>query len=271
MAADPHQRRMEAYLLLRYRRDPDPRLREQIVEAYQPLARSLAQRYYSGGEPLEDLVQIANVGLLKAIEGFDPDRGKAFAAYATPTILGELRHHFRDHAWSVRIPRRLQENCARIAEVSEEMRAEEHRTPTPADVAERCGLGAEEVLEAMVANHSRRTRSLDAPLRSDEGESTSAVEFLDDEEQGFDRAESDLAASTAPLLPRERNVIDLRYRDELTQREVGDEMGISQMQVSRLQRSALLKLLSAVRGNGEGPDELMGRIADTQGSTAVAE
>lgn len=257
----PDKSRREAMILRRYTETRDPVLREKLVETYQPLARSLAARYFSGGEPMDDLVQVANVGLIKSIDGFDPSIGKSFPAYAAPTILGELRHYFRDHTWGVRLPRRLQERAMQIAQVSDEIRAEEQRTPTPADVAERCGLTQLEVIEAMVADGARRTASLDHPVGRDDEDSAPLVELIDDEDGGYDRAESDQAAASARLLPRERRIIDMRYRRDLTQREVGEEIGISQMQVSRLQRSALLKLLTAVRGENEDPDELMERMA----------
>ncbi len=245
------QARRDAALLRTYARTGDPALRRRLVESFQPLARSLAARYYSGGEPMEDLVQVANVGLIKAIDGFDPKIGRSFAAYAAPTILGELRHYFRDHTWAVRLPRRLQERAMRIAAVNDEIRAQEQRTPSAAEVAARCGLSEAEVVEAMVADGARRTASLDRPAGRDEHRSAPLVEMINGEEAGYDRIEADDAAASAPLLPRERQVLELRFRCEMTQRQVGRELGISQMQVSRLQRSALLKLLAAVRGDQE--------------------
>jgi RNA polymerase sigma-B factor len=243
-------------MLLRYKATGDRAIRDRVVERCQPLARSLAARYYSGGEPMEDLLQVANLGLIKAIEGFDPSIGRSFASYAAPMILGELRHHFRDRAWGIHMPRRLQENAMRIAKVSEELRAEHLRAPTTSELAAACGLTEGEVIEALVADSARRTASLDSPMRADDEEATPLVEMIADEDPGFDQALSGEAATSAPLLPRERQVIDLRFGRQLTQREVGERIGISQMQVSRIQRSALLKLLAAVRGEGEDPEQL---------------
>jgi RNA polymerase sigma-B factor len=255
-------------MLRRFKQTGDPLLRERLVETYQPFARSLAQRYYSGGEPLEDLIQVANVGLLKAIDRFEPDRGKPFAAFAAPTILGELRHYFRDHSWSVRLPRRLQERAIRVADIGEQIRAEEQRTPTTSELAARCDLTEAEVIEVMVADSSRRTRSLDAPVHQEDGESASIADMVPDDDTGYERAEATLAARSARLLPRERKVMDLRYVADMTQREVGEQIGISQMQVSRLQRSALAKLLTAVRGGDEDPDELLRRL-NSKGTGSV--
>ncbi len=262
-------RRRETILLRRFKQTGDPVLRERLVETYQPFARSLAQRYFSGGEPLEDLIQVANVGLLKAIDGFDLEHGKPFVAYAAPTILGELRHYFRDHSWSVRLPRKLQERAIRVADIGEEILAEEQRVPTTAELAARCDLTEAEVIEVMVADSSRRTRSLDAPVRQEDGEAA-LVEMVPDDDGGFERAEAALAANSARLLPRERRVMVLRYGSDLTQREVGEQIGISQMQVSRLQRSALSKLLTAVRGGDEDPDELLERLSAGGADTAVS-
>lgn len=248
-------------MLRRYERTRSPALKEQLVESFQPLARSLAARYYSGGEPMEDLVQVASLGLVKAIERFDSAHGKTFAAYAAPTILGELRHYFRDNTWGIRLPRRLQERAMRIAAVNDEISSEQLRKPTTAEVAERCNLTELEVIEAMVAASARRTASLDCSVSSEDEQSAPLIEMIDDAEHGYERAEADQAAAAAPLLPRERQVIDMRYRLEMTQREVGEEIGISQMQVSRLQRSALLKLLVAVRGGDEDPKELIAELA----------
>ena len=241
-------------LLRRFVETRDPRVREELVERFMPLARSLALRYRGGGEAVEDLVQVACVGLLKAIDRFDPDRASDFVAFAAPTILGELRHHFRDRSWSVRLPRSLQERSMRIAEVSREISGAEQREARISEIAELCNLEEAEVVEAMQADRARRTSSLDMPVSRGEEDSAPMVELLGGEENGYERAESELASEVAELRPKEREALHLRFHEGMTQREIGDQIGVSQMQVSRLLRSSLGKLLVAVRG-GEELDE----------------
>jgi RNA polymerase sigma-B factor len=249
------RRRIEERMLLRrFVETRDPRAREELVERFMPLARSLALRYRGGGEPVDDLVQVACVGLLKAIDRFDPDRASDFVAFAAPTILGELRHHFRDRSWSVRLPRSLQERSMRIAEVSREISGAEQREASIAEIAELCNLEQSQVIEAMQADRARRTSSLDMPISRGEEDSAPMVELLGDEETGYERAESELASEVAELRPKEREALRLRFHEGMTQREIGDLIGVSQMQVSRLLRSSLGKLLVAVRG-GEEVDE----------------
>jgi RNA polymerase sigma-B factor len=238
-------------LLRRYCETRDERIREDLVERFMPLARSLAMRYRGGGEPLDDLVQVASVGLLKAIDRFDPERATDFVAFAAPTILGELRHHFRDRSWSVRLPRSLQERSMRIAEVTHDISGQEQRAASLSEVAEQCDLEESEVLEAMQADRARRTTSLDVPSARGDAESMQMVELLASEEPGYERTESELASTVAELRPKERQALHLRFHEGLTQREIGEQIGVSQMQVSRLLRSSLRKLLVAVRGGEE--------------------
>ncbi|MCB0865595.1 MAG: sigma-70 family RNA polymerase sigma factor [Solirubrobacterales bacterium] len=238
-------------LLRRFAATRDTAVRDEIATRFMPLARSLALRYRSGGEAVEDLVQVANLGLIKAIDRYEPDRSSGFVAYASPTILGELRHHFRDRSWSVRLPRSLQERSLKIAEVEVEARAELQRPPSVGEVAARAGLEEHEVVEAMQADRARRTTSLDRPRIQDEEESMPIVEMLGTTEPGFERAESEMASERAELRPKERQALHYRFHAGMTQREIGEEIGVSQMQVSRLLRSALGKLLVAVRGDEE--------------------
>ncbi len=269
--ADQSQRRGEENALLRrYAVERSPELREQLVLRFMPLARSLASRYRRQTESFDDLVQVASLGLVKAIDGFDPERGRPFTAYAVPTILGELRRHFRDHVWNVRLPRGLQERTMKVDEETARLTDELGRTPTPSEVADRLGVAAEDVLEAIEAGHARRTLSLDAPRRAEE-DSAPAVEMLGDHERGYDRVEAELAAAEAELDDREWRVLRLRFVEELTQREIGVRLGVSQMQVSRISRRALWKLLHAVRGEdarGEVPSS--GRRSDEQGDRLLA-
>jgi RNA polymerase sigma-B factor len=252
-ADDPRKRKEEAELLQRYHDTRDPQARERLVERFMPLARSLALRYRNGGEATEDLIQVASLGLLKALDRYEPERRSNFVAFAAPTILGELRHYFRDHSWSVRLPRSLQERSMRIADVSAEIRAETQAAPSLAAVAERCNLSEDEVIEALQADEARRTTSLDRPTARDEEESAPIVETIGHVEMGYERAEAELASERAELRPKEREALHLRFHEGLTQREIGARIGVSQMQVSRLLRSGLNKLLEAVRG-GEGLD-----------------
>lgn len=238
----------EDVLLRRYASARSDALREELVRRFMPLARSLAMRYRRQTESLDDLVQVAGLGLVKAIDGFDPERGKPFPAYAVPTILGELRRHFRDHVWNVRLPRGLQELTMKVDAGTDGLTEELGRSPTAAEIADRVGISVEDVLEAIEAGHARRTLSLDAPRRADDEEATPTVETIPALERGYDRVEADFASQAAGLDDREWRVLKLRFADDLTQHEIGEMLGVSQMQISRISRRALAKLLSAVRG-----------------------
>jgi RNA polymerase sigma-B factor len=235
-------------LLRRYAETGDPALRDELVDRFMPLARSLAMRYRGGSEPLDDLVQVANLGLVKAIDGFDPARGKPFTAYAVPTILGELRRHFRDHVWPVHLPRSLQERTLQVEDAITELTERCGRFPTVGQIAKRLDVDQEEVLDAMRADEARRTLSLDAPRRRDEEDPTSTIETVGCEEAGYDTVEASLSARAAGLDEREWRVLRLRFVDDLNQYEIGERIGVSQMQVSRIVRGALRKLLGAVQG-----------------------
>lgn len=245
-------RRAEELLLKRYAATQDPALRDELVECFMPLARSLARRYREGSEPMEDLYQVASVGLIKAIERYDPDRPSGFAAFASPTILGELRHYFRDQTWSLRLPRGLQERSARVGDVTKDLSHELRRSPTPAEVADRSDLSTGEVVEAQQADQARRTVSLDMPAKRGEEESAPMIETIATLEPGYERSEAQIASDSAGLREQERQALHLRFHEGLTQREIGLRIGVSQMQVSRLLRRSLNKLLVAVRGGSGG-------------------
>ena len=250
----PQQRAQEDLLLRRYADCPDGALREELVARFMPLVWSLARRYRGGSEPLDDLVQVGSLGLVKAIDGFDPERGRTFAAYAVPTIQGELRRHFRDHVWQVHLPRYLQERTLDVEEATTRLTAQLGRVPSVAQIAERLEIEQEEVLEAMLADDARRTLSLDAPAYRDEEDAVPAVETVGCEEPRFDTVEASLSAKTAGLDERELRVLRLRFVDDLSQSEIGERIGVSQMHVSRILRAALRQLLGAVQGvNGCGP------------------
>ena len=218
--------------------------REQMVIRYLPLARSLARRYAHRGE-IEDLNQVASLALLKAIDRFDPDRGLAFSSFAVPTILGELKRHFRDKGWMVRVPRDVQELNLRITKITESLTSELGRSPTPAELADRTGATVEQVLEARAANSAHHPESLDKPVTED-GE-----QLLDlaggSIDPGYEHAETAAVVDglLATLGEREREILRLRFAEDLTQAEIGELMGLSQMHVSRLIRRSISALQAA--------------------------
>jgi RNA polymerase sigma-B factor len=246
-AARAHEDRR---LLEHYRRTGDPAAREALVERFLPLARQLARRYQGGGEPLDDLVQVASLGLLKAIDRYEPGRSTAFSSFAVPTILGELKRHFRDRGWSVRVPRDLQELSVRVDRVTDELGRGLGRAPTPAEIAEHLGVTDEQVLEARAAAGAYRAISLDRPR--DEGEEGDGIgEAMGAEDPGFGLAEDAATVERlmAVLSEREREVLRLRFAEDLTQSEIGARVGVSQMHVSRLIRQAVARLRAAAEAS----------------------
>jgi RNA polymerase sigma-B factor len=212
----------------------------------------MALRYRGATEQLEDLIQVASLGLVKALDGFDLKRGGSFIAYAAPTILGELRRHFRDRVWEMRLPRGLQERTMAVSEAAAELSDELAATPTVAQIAQRLGWEDDEVSEALQADEARRTLSLEMPRsREDMGPAT-ILETLGETEPGYDAVESQLAAEGAQLDERERRVLRLRFEQDLNQYEIGRRLGVSQMQVSRIMRRSLRKLLAAVQAKPAG-------------------
>jgi RNA polymerase sigma-B factor len=244
----------EETLLSEYAKSRRPDLEEELFMRFQPLARSLAMRYRGSGERSEDLLQVANLALVKALRGYDPERGKRFAAYAAPTILGEIRRHFRDHSWRLHMPRSLQERTLEVERTSTELGEELGRGPTASEVAERAGLTEEDVLDVYQAREAQRSMSLDMPVHRDEAESVPMIETVGAVEDGFDAVEAQMAVErTSSLDEREQEVIRMRFEDGLNQYEIGEALGVSQMQVSRIMRRGLAKLLEAVQGS-ESPD-----------------
>ena len=252
----------DAELLRRYAEDPTPDLQRVLVERLMPFARSLALRYNRGSEPLDDLVQVATFGLIKALKGFDPELGKPFAAYATPTILGELRRHFRDNVWNLRLPRGLQELCMRLDAATQALTKRNGRLPTPAELAEHLEVSVEEVLDGLEAASARNTKSIDAPVAADDSAELSIVDTIGGEDPGYDAVESQLAGETADLDEREVRVLRMRLGKDMTQAEIGEQLGLSQMQISRISRQAIWKLLNAVRGEEEAPGSVPATSAD---------
>ncbi|MGH2947994.1 MAG: SigB/SigF/SigG family RNA polymerase sigma factor [Solirubrobacteraceae bacterium] len=235
-------------MLARYHHDGDRRARTALVERFLPLASQLARRYGRGGEPLDDLIQVASVGLLKAIDRFDVDRGTAFTTFAVPTILGELRRHFRDTGWSVRLPRDLQELALRVERLAEEFTQTTGRTPTTDEVARSLGVSEEQVLEAREAAGAHRAVSLDEPLQGDDGDLMGNTVGAEDPRYGQVESAATLEDLMCVLDARDRQVLRLRFVEDLTQSEIGARMGISQMHVSRVIRQAISRLQDAADG-----------------------
>lgn len=229
-----------------FRQLPDLAARDALSRMYQPLAEYLARRFYGRGEPLEDLTQVASIGLLKAIDRFDLARGVKFSTYATATVVGELKRHFRDKGWALRVPRRMQEAGMKVGRAVTEMYQDLGRTPTVREIGERTGLSEEQVLEAMETAHAYTTASLDAPT-DDEG-ATSSLDKLGEEEEAFELLEgwTTVAPALKQLPRRERTILYLRFFRGLTQTQIAEELGISQMHVSRLLSRTLRDLRRSV-------------------------
>ena len=240
-------REIERRLLIRYHHEGDLVAREELAERFLPLARDLALRYTYTDEPLDDLLQVACLGLVKAIDRFEPSRGTKFTSYAAPTILGELKRHFRDKGWSLHVPRDLQERSLAVSRETEELSKRLGRSPKVREVAASLGCSVEEVLEAQEAAASYEAASLDQPASREEGESATLVELMGQEDSAYELVEErDAIASTWRALPEvERQVVELRFTNDLTQREIGERIGYSQMHVSRLLRRALDRLSTA--------------------------
>ncbi len=248
----PDREHQDEELFRRFSENRSPAAREQLIERFMPLARSLASRYRRHAEPFEDLMQVANLGLVKAVDGFDPARGKPFSAYAVPTILGEIRRHFRDHVWNLRLPRGLQELVQKIDRATEELTDDLGTFPTVAQIADRLGVSQEEILEGLEAANARHTDSLDRPLATDE-ESQTVVDMLGRDDSAFDLVEADASVGTADVSERELEILRMRFVDGMNQKEIAKIYGCSQMQISRTSRAAIWKLLCAVRGESAGP------------------
>jgi RNA polymerase sigma-B factor len=233
-----------------YARTRDADLRERLILAHSNLARYLARKFANRGEPLEDLTQVGMIGLMNAIDRFDPTRGIRFATYATPTILGEIRRYFRDRGWAVKVPRRLQELSLAANKAVDTLTQELDRAPTVAEIAARLEIGEQEALEAMELGDLYALPSLDTALGEDSDDSRGAlsdyVGAVDKEMERFERR-ARLTQVLGALPPRERSIIELRFLRGLSQTEVARRLNISQMHVSRLQHRALERLRQVVR------------------------
>lgn len=248
--------REDRRLLLRYHRQGDSRARDELCERFLPLARQLARRYQRGTESLDDLVQVASVGLVKAIDRFDPDRTTAFSSYAVPTMVGELKRYFRDFGWSVHVPRGMQERTVAVQATVTRLAKEIGRSPSPREIGSELDLGEEEVLEAMEAALAYDALSLEAPRPG--GEEPGEAVFGDtigEEDGRYELVE--LAVTIAPTLraldDRDRRILHMRFLEDKTQSEIAGRIGVSQMHVSRLIRRALGRLeAAATEADNEG-------------------
>jgi RNA polymerase sigma-B factor len=224
------------------------RTRGELVELHLPLVEHCARRFLNRGEPLEDLVQVGTIGLIKAVDRFDTDRGVEFSTYATPTILGEIKRHFRDKGWAIRVPRRLQELRMSIGTATGELSQQLGRSPTPREVAERLGVGIEDVLEGLESANAYSTLSLDAGESHEDGFG-SILETMGSTDEALEHVE--IRESIRPLIERlparERQILLLRFFRQMTQSQIAEEVGISQMHVSRLLARTLAELRDSIR------------------------
>ena len=234
----------ETKLLHRYHVDGDLRARQELVERMLPFVRHVARRYANRGEPLEDLVQVGCIGLLKAIDRFDVSRGVRLSSFAEPNVAGEIKRHFRDRGWSVRMPRDLQELNAAIIREGDQLAGRLGRTPSAPELAERLQTSPERIVEAMLAGRNYNASSLDEPDESGDGR----ISSLGAADHEFERADMLLLvrAGSKVLAPRERKIVYLRYFHDLSQHEIAQRLGISQMHVSRLLRQSLDRMREAL-------------------------
>jgi RNA polymerase sigma-B factor len=242
-----------ATLFERWQTHGDRRAQETLFESFKPLARSLARRYASTREPMDDLTQVAYLGLINAIERFDPTRGNRFAAFAVPTILGELRRYFRDTAWAVHVPRGAQERSLEVEQATGQLTSDSGHAPTVGEIAQYLECDHEQVLEAMQVRQARNSVSLDAPRpgAGDEEDSESRVSTIGAEDEGYELVEDGAAVAHAlgSLAPRERRILQLRFVEEMTQSEIAEQIGLSQMQISRVLRQSLERMQRIAEGS----------------------
>jgi RNA polymerase sigma-B factor len=240
-------------LFRRWSRDRDRSAREELVQRFLPLARKLAHRYRGAHEPYDDLVQVASLGLVKAIDRFDFERGNAFSSFAVPTILGELKRYFRDLGWSVHVPRGAQERALKVEETKQKLATRNGRPPTVPELAEYLELSVDEILEALETAGAHHSVSLDAPQVDEDGSSGTLASSFGQDDERFELIEDGLTiAAVARQLPlHERRVLHLRFVEDLTQTQIAQRVGVSQMQVSRILRHALERLKElAAAGDG---------------------
>ena len=250
MSMDAERKQQLREMFFAFAESRDEKLRAQLIEAHIGLAEYLARRFANRGEPLDDLVQVASMGLVKAVDRFEPERGLEFSTYATHTVVGELKRHFRDKGWAVRVPRRMQELHLRLSGLVSTLNQDLGRSPTVAEIAQAAGVSEEEVLEALEAGQAYRFASLDAPAPGEDGGSMGST--LGEEDASMRDVEHRVALSPliAKLPERQQRILHLRFFEGLTQSEIAQRLGISQMHVSRLLARSLAQLRAAAT-----PDE----------------
>jgi RNA polymerase sigma-B factor len=243
----------EKELWRRFADDRDQRAREELVSLYMPMARRMAGRYAGVVEPYDDLVQVASLGLLNAIDRFDFDRGTPFVGFAKPTIMGELKRYFRDRVWTIRVPRVLHDRLAAVEAATEQLTEEFSRPPSPKQIAAHLEIDTDDVLEALEARENRRPFALDRPVHGDDGDEMSTPEWIGDVDGGYELVEDRLVVEAVlPALDdREREVLRLRFEEDLPQSKIAARLGCSQMQVSRLLRTTLDRLREASEDGAE--------------------
>ena len=239
-------------LFRRYKEEGDVEACEKLVMSHMNLVRFLANKFKNRGEPLDDLIQVGYLGLLKAIDRFDPSRGLEFTTYATPTIMGEIKRHFRDKGWSVRVPRRLQELSAKVNQATDVLTTELQRSPKIEEIAEYLDASVDEVLEAMESSSAYSSVPLEGTGNNDNDDAPSVLDRYATEDSALNFTDDRLIIEEAlkGFSPREREVIDLRFLQGMTQIEIAEQLGISQVQVSRLLRRTLKKIQDKIDPEG---------------------
>ena len=233
-----------AELFQRWHRYGDRRARDELIERFLPLARKLARRYISSSEPYDDLVQVASLGLVKAVERFDPSKGFAFTSFAVPTIVGELKRYFRDRGWALHVDRSAQERARKITDAQQRISARTGRAPTVSELAQYLEFSEEDVLDGLQTADAYDAISLDAPLASDDDGASTRIDTIGDDDDRLEMVDDQatIFAAARHLPRRERQILFLRFGADLTQTEIAERVGVSQMQVSRLLRKSLQRL-----------------------------
>lgn len=239
-------------LFRRFKEEGDMDAREKLVMSHLNLVRFIANKFKNRGEPIDDLIQVGHLGLLKAIDRFDPSRGLEFTTFATPTIMGEIKRHFRDKGWSVRVPRRLQELSAKVNQATDTLTSQLQRSPTIAEIADYLDATVDEVLEAMESSSAYSSVSLEAPSGADDDDTPSVIDryATEDSDLAFTDDRIIIEEALASFSPRERDVIEMRFLKGMTQIEIAEKLGISQVQVSRLLRRTLKKIQDKIDPEG---------------------
>ncbi len=239
-------------LFRRFKEEGDMDAREKLVMSHLNLVRFIANKFKNRGEPIDDLIQVGCLGLLKAIDRFDPSRGLEFTTFATPTIMGEIKRHFRDKGWSVRVPRRLQELSAKVNQATDTLTSQLQRSPTIAEIADYLDATVDEVLEAMESSSAYSSVSLEAPSGADDDDTPSVIDryATEDSDLAFTDDRIIIEEALASFSPRERDVIEMRFLKGMTQIEIAEKLGISQVQVSRLLRRTLKKIQDKIDPEG---------------------